>query len=317
MRRVLVIRFSALGDVAMLVPVVRAAAEQNPETEFKILSRQQTSALWRGLPANVVFYGADLKGIHQGRKGLRKLLDEVDFRNADAVADMHSVWRSWYLDLTCLFHGIPVKRICKGRFSKWLLVHGFCHKPVKRTVERYQNVFSRLGIKCTLEEPVFTEEGKAGIGIAPFAAKRGKQYPLERMENFIAEQSQKEKIYLFGGGAYELNILKGWAEKYPNVECVAGKNTMEEELEIMRKLRLMITMDSGNMHMASLVGTRVISIWGATDPKCGFLGWGQRQEDCRMLNLPCRPCAIYGERKCKYKDYRCLEFNIENDNHQP
>lgn len=311
MKRILVIRFSALGDVAMLVPIVRAAAEQNPDVEFTILSRQQTSALWRGLPANVVFYGADLKGSHKGRKGLRKLLDEVDFKNVDAVADMHSVWRSWYLDLVFLLHGIPVRRIDKGRTSKWLLTHGVRHDAVKRTIERYREVFGRLGIQCTLNEPTFTENGKSGIGIAPFAAKRGKQYPLERMEQFVASRSKQERIYLFGGGKREVEILQGWADRYENVECVAGKHKMEEELEIMRGLRLMVTMDSGNMHLASLVGTRVISLWGATDPKCGFLGWGQKESDCKMLNLPCRPCAVYGERKCKFGDYRCLDYIIE------
>lgn len=300
-----------MGDVAMLVPVVRAAAEQNPETEFKILSRQQTSALWLGMPANVVFYGADLKGVHRGRKGLRRLLDEVRFSEVDAVADMHSVWRSWYLDLVCLLHGIYVNRIRKGRFAKWLLTRGFRRKPVKRTVERYRDVFLRMGIKCALGEPVFAEEGKSGIGIAPFATKRGKQYPLERMENFVAKHSKHEKIYLFGGGAHEVEILQGWASRYENVECVAGRYKMEEELEIMRNLRLMVTMDSGNMHLASLVGTRVVSIWGATDPKCGFLGWGQKEADCRCLDLPCRPCSVYGERKCKHGDYRCLDFDIE------
>lgn len=310
MKRVLVIRFSALGDVAMLVPVVRAAAEQNPETEFRILSRQQTSALWLGLPANVVFYGADLKGLHHGRKGLNKLLQEVDISEIDGVADMHSVWRSWYLDLVCLLHGLRVSRIRKGRFAKWLLTRGFRHKPLKRTIERYRDVFSRMGIKCVLSEPEFAEEGKSGIGIAPFAAKRGKQYPLERMEDFVAKHSKHEKVYLFGGGAHEVEILQGWADRYENVECVAGKYKMADELEIMRGLRLVVTMDSGNMHLASLVGTRVVSVWGATDPKCGFLGWGQRIEDCRYIDLPCRPCAVYGERKCKYGDYRCLEFDL-------
>lgn len=311
-QRVLVIRFSALGDVAMLVPVVRAAAEQNPETEFRIISRQQTSALWHGMPANVVFYGADLKGAHKGRKGLAKLLNEVGFRDVDAVADMHSVWRSWYVDFKCLLKGIKVRRIDKGRASKWLLTRGLRTRAVKRTIDRYREVFERLGIECNLVEPEFTSDGKSGIGIAPFAAKRGKQYPLERMERFVAEHAKNEKIYLFGGGTHEVEILQRWADEYDNVECVAGKHTMDEELEIMRGLRLMVTMDSGNMHLASLVGTRVVSVWGATDPKCGFLGWGQRIEDCRFINLSCRPCAVYGERKCKFNDYRCLEFNLEN-----
>lgn len=295
----------------MLVPVVQAAAKQNPEIEFRIVSRQQTRALWRGLPANVVFYGADLKNAHSGLKGLRRLLKDLKISEIDAVADMHSVWRSWFLDFICVLQGIIVRKIHKGRFSKMLLTHGLTHTALKRTIERYCDVFLSLGVKCVLQEPEFYENGKSGIGVAPFAAKLGKQYPLERMERFVAQHSQTEKIYLFGGGANEVEILQGWASRYENVECVAGRYTMEEELEIMRNLRLMVTMDSGNMHLASLVGTRVVSIWGATDPKCGFLGWGQKKSDCRCLDLSCRPCAVYGERKCKFGDYRCLDFNVE------
>ena len=65
-------------------------------------------------------------------------------------------------------------------------------------------------------------------------------------------------------------------------------------------------MDSANMHMASLVGTRVVSVWGATHPYAGFLGYGQREADCIQRNMPCRPCSVYGNKPCQYGDYRCL-----------
>ena len=65
------------------------------------------------------------------------------------------------------------------------------------------------------------------------------------------------------------------------------------------------------MHLASLVGTRVVSIWGATHPYAGFLGYGQRESDCIQRALDCRPCSIYGNKKCRYGDYRCLDIPAE------
>lgn len=318
MRKILVIRFSALGDVAMLVPIVRAAAEQNPETEFTVISRQQTEALWSGLPANVVFFGADIKGRHKGTKGLRKLMNEVDYTRFDAVADMHSVLRSWYIDIMSIAAGLKVRKIDKGRMGKWWLSCRFNHhkSQLKRTIHRYRDVFAKLGIKVDINEPKFENQGN-GVGIAPFAAQKGKIFPIDEMEKVAADVARNEKVYLFGGGKKEIDILESWERKYDNMICVAGRHTLADELEIMRGLRLMITMDSGNMHLASLVGTRVISVWGATHPYAGFLGWGQAEEDCRQrYDLRCRPCSIYGNKECRYGDYRCLKFNLQHDCNQ-
>ena len=84
-----------------------------------------------------------------------------------------------------------------------------------------------------------------------------------------------------------------------------------EELEIMRGLRVLVSMDSANMHLASLVGTRVVSIWGATHPYAGFMGIGQNEKDCVQRDLECRPCSVYGDKECKYGDYRCMDIKPE------
>ena len=118
-------------------------------------------------------------------------------------------------------------------------------------------------------------------------------------------------LLLFGGGEKELTILREWEKQYEGVVSMAGKYKIDKEIDIMRGLRLMVTMDSANMHLASLAGTRVLSIWGATHPWAGFLGYGQKESDCIQLDLPCRPCSIYGNRFCKYRDYHCLDIAPE------
>ena len=75
---------------------------------------------------------------------------------------------------------------------------------------------------------------------------------------------------------------------------------------MMGQLDVMLSMDSANMHLASLVGTRVVSVWGGTHPYAGFLGWSQKTEDCAQLDMPCRPCSVYGNKPCLRGDYACM-----------
>lgn len=269
-----------------------------------MLSQQRFADLFAGMPRNLVFHGADLKkqSLHEIVSGLGSF---------DAVADMHSVIRSVYIRAALRLKGARVASIDKGRRDKRLLTKGKIHQPLTHTTARYMAVLEALGLPITLPAEPVSQSG-TGIGIAPFAAHQGKIYPINRMERVVEMLSRTgERIVLFGGGKQEKTILEAWAAKYPNVESIAGRHSMAEELDIIRSLRLMVSMDSGNMHLASLVGTRVVSIWGATHPYAGFLGFGQSEADCIQRDLPCRPCSIYGNKPCIYKDYRCMDITPE------
>lgn len=300
----MVIRFSALGDVAMVAPVVRRAAEQNPDMEFTVLSQQRMADLFAGMPENVVFHGVDLK-----QTSLREMV--AGLGRFDLVADLHDVWRSRYIRIAMLLKGARVRTIRKGRLERFLLVHHIRTQALKHTTARYAEVLQRLGLTVSGQMAAQQTTG-VGIGIAPFAAHKGKIYPLERMEEVVRMLSESgERVILFGGGSKEKELLDTWAKKYKGVESIAGKYRLSEEMEIMRGLRVMVSMDSANMHLASLAGTRVVSVWGATHPKAGFLGFGQREEDCIQRDLKCRPCSIYGNKKCKYGNYQCLQIAPE------
>ena len=300
----------------MLAPVVRAAAEEHPELDITVLSQQRMANLFADMPSNVHFAGVDLK-----KQSLREIV--AGLGQYDYVADMHGVWRSMYIRWRMQIRGAKVHAIRKGRFARFLFTHGMAHKPLPHSTRLYVDVLYCLGLIGNRSEispkTVRTDVEKSGIGIAPFAAHKGKCYPLERMEQVVAKLSERnerakadasergEKIVLFGS-KQEAEVLENWAKKYKGVESVAGKKSLREELELMRGLRVMISMDSANMHVASLVGTRVVSIWGATHPNAGFLGIGQNESDCIQRDLKCRPCSIYGKRKCKYGDYRCMDI---------
>ena len=312
MTRILIIRFSALGDTAMLQPVVKQLAEQYAQLSITVLSQQRFSALFEGTADNVTFAGADLRGKHKGFSGLRRLLRQIDYSSFDLVADMHNVVRSRYITACCALRGAKCRHINKQRAGRFLLTHGY-HRPLTATYLMYADVLKRLGYPINPPAKPAKINIGVGIGIAPFAAHKGKCYPLDRMEQVIRKLSEEHiPVYLFGAPGDEAAVLRRWEQTYSDTHCVAGNNSLAEQLRLIAGLRLMLSMDSANMHLASLAGTRVVSIWGATHPMAGFLGIGQHESDCLQLPLGCRPCSIYGKRKCRYGDYRCLDIPVKD-----
>lgn len=297
MTRYLIIRLSALGDVAMVCAAIREAALLHPENRYTLLSRPRMKEMLCVMPDNVTFhpYG-----------------EPIVWADYDRVIDLHRVWRSLGISLAARCHGKSVRSLCKPRLGRWTICHGLRKTPLRPMLQRYRALLG-LPEQPALLPPPFPVSQKQGVGVAPFAAHQGKVYPLDRMEDVVRRLSEHgEQVKLFGFGLSEAAILQAWADKYPGVESLCGKHTMGEELQIMAGLRTIITMDSGNMHLASLVGTRVVSIWGATSPALGFLGAGQVQNDCvSRCDLPCRPCSAYGKTPCHMGDYRCLHIAPE------
>lgn len=114
-------------------------------------------------------------------------------------------------------------------------------------------------------------------------------------------------MFLFGAGHQEQAVLEAWAGKYASVTSLAGKRYgFGAELALFSHLDCAVTMDSANMHLAAIAGTRTISIWGATHPYCGFKGWRQSEADMVQLPLTCRPCSVFGDKPCYRGDYLCL-----------
>ena len=329
---ILIIRFSALGDVAMMVPVVSSLARQYPHVRVTVLSRPFARPFFEGLAPNVHFMSADLKNEYHGVKGLNNLYRRLIAKKFTAIADFHNVLRTKYLRMRYSMAGYHVAHINKHRTEKHRLTseHNKQLKPLQTSFQNYADVLKKLGYPIHLDfdkitvdaAPVFERLNTDGkhepwIGIAPFAAHRGKIYPLEKMETVISQlvsQKPTARFFLFGGGQKEMEVFERWKQKYPRI-TIAGTlfKGLGEELLLMSQLDVMLSMDSANMHLASMMGTRVVSIWGATHPYAGFMGWNQKEEDAVQLPLDCRPCSIYGGKKCFRGDYACLN-NIPPEN---
>ncbi len=309
-KHILVIRLSAMGDVAMMVPVLRIIFNQYPEVKLTVLTRSFFSPFFRDLP-NVSVFSADLKGKHKGLLGLYKLSKELRKLNLDAVADLHNVLRSNIIKLF-LFKKRFVQ-IDKGRAEKKALTTGEIFKQLKTTHQRYMDVFETLGFKIDLSKPTFPakanlnqkiiqligEDTKTVIGIAPFAAFNSKAYSLELMEQVIEELSKAYKVLLFGGGQYEVKALNTIESKYKNVINLAGELSLSDELDVISNLDVMLSMDSGNAHIAAMLGIEVITLWGVTHPYAGFYPFNQKSGNSLMANrerYPNVPTSIYGNK---------------------
>jgi len=319
MKKLLIIRFSALGDIAMTVPVIYDLATQYPDLHITMLSREMARPLFELLPDNVHFFAADLKGRHKGIFGLNRLIKDIHYEDYGYVADFHNVLRSIVLRINCQMLGQRIAVIDKGRKGKRALTRQTDKVLVQQanSFERYAKVLEQLGFPVKtqfvkLDYSSFCETQKATnetwIGVAPFAKHPAKVYPMEKMEEVIKALSQKGNItiFLFGGGEKEKRQIAELCTQYPNVQPAQSQYGLKGELALMSQLDVMLSMDSANMHLASLVGTRVVSIWGGTHPYAGFLGWNQKEKDCLQVDLPCRPCSVYGNKTCFRGDYACL-----------
>ncbi|UMB53202.1 glycosyltransferase family 9 protein [Lutibacter sp. A64] len=322
-KHLLVIRLSAMGDVAMTVPVLRAFIEQHPNVKITVLSKPFLKPLFGDLK-NVDFFAADVNNKHKGFFGIYKLYKELKLLNIDAVADLHNVLRSIILRS---FFRISFKKVAfidKGRSEKRALTQtkNKVFKQLKTTHQRYADVFRSLGFKLNISNPVFPKKQQLSkellkitgsksekwIGIAPFAQYNSKMYPIDLMEKVIAKLSKNNSIktLLFGGGKKEIEILEAIATKYNNTINIAGKVKLQQELALISNLDCMLSMDSGNAHFAAMLGINTLTIWGITHPFTGFAPFNQPFENAILPDLnkyPNIPCSIYGNKVCEgYND---------------
>lgn len=313
---ILVIRLSAMGDVAMTVPILSAIIREYPEVELTILTKKSFIPIFSGLE-RVQVYEADVKKRHKGLMGLWRLYQELKPFKFDAVADLHNVLRSRVLKKYFALEKIPFAQINKGRADKKALtrVKNKVFEPLKTTHQRYRDVFEQLGYpvemptvkplkRLPLSKKVLElveQDTKKWVGIAPFAAHEGKMYPLHLTQKVvdILNNTNEYKILLFGGGASEVEKMQHLAKPYSNVYSMAGKLNLSEELELISNLDVMLSMDSGNAHLAANYGIPVVTLWGVTHPYAGFYPFNQPMENALMADrekYPLIPTSVYGNK---------------------
>ncbi|MBC5838482.1 glycosyltransferase family 9 protein [Flavobacterium muglaense] len=310
-------RLSAMGDVAMTVPVLRAFVKQYPHIKVTVVSRPFFKPFFDTIPS-VSFFAFDEKERHKGFFGLVRLFRDLSALKVDAFADLHNVLRAQVVRTLFALSGKKTAAVDKGRAGKKALTRAEnkVFKQLPSMFERHLAVFEQLGFTVDLSHPDFPTKAVLNdqitnitgankqflIGIAPFAQYDAKVYPLDLMQEVITQLAQNPSytILLFGGGKKEMELLDGLAAAHENVKSVAGQLKFQQELQLISNLDVMLSMDSGNAHIAAMLGVQVISLWGATHPYAGFTPFNQSIENSLVADrekFPLLPTSVYGNKK--------------------
>ena len=311
---ILIVRFSAMGDVAMSLFAISALRQAYPSLKISVATKPKFARFYEEVPGVEVLI-LDAAG---SLKSLFRLIGQARRGGVDMVADIHDTIRSRIIRLCLGVCGAKTACFRKGRKERASIKGKGLHiRPLRHNVLRFCDVFSELG--CPVPEPVRTARPrpvpevfgrKSGrwIGYAPFAGRQMKIYPENLSRELVSMMAAEfDRVFIFSGPGREQEFALEMERLYGNVSSVFGKTDIWGELALMSNLDVIVTMDSSAMHMASLAGVPLVSVWGATHPAAGFMGYGyDMKESCVQLDMPCRPCSIYGEGECRYEDFRCL-----------
>lgn len=316
LKHILVFRLSAMGDVAMTVPVVRALIAQHPDVRVTIVSRPFFKPFFKDID-RVEFFSIDIKKRHKGFLGLLRLFSDLKKLKVDYFADFHNVLRSQIIRSLFSLTGTKVAALDKGREGKKELTRAEnkVFKQLPTMFSNHQQTLARLGFKVDLANPQFPavpelapellqyvkEKDTVWIGIAPFAQYDTKVYPLNLMQQVVDSLAEREKsiIFLFGGGEKEIALLNQLKRDNYNVIVMAGKVKFDIEINLIQHLDVMLSMDSGNAHIAAMLGKKVVTLWGATHPYAGFAPFNQPADYCITADrakYPLLPTSVYGNK---------------------
>lgn len=298
-----------MGDVAITVPVVYAFAKAYPDIKITFLTKPFFRPILETLP-NLHVVAAETEGKHKGVTGIWRLSRELKSLGITHIADLHNVLRSKTLRS---FLKVPSAAINKGRTQKKALTRAQNKEftPVKTTVQRYVEVFQELGFVTlnpeVLPKPVSTDtvlqftglDAKKWIGVAPFAAHQGKQYPLDIMREVILalDKSTDVRLFLFGAPQEKEHLLE-LSKNCDSCTIVAGELAFKDQINLIAQLDGMLSMDSGNGHLAAMFGIPTITLWGVTHPYAGFAPFGQ-EAHCLVSDreqYPLIPTSVYGNK---------------------
>ncbi|HEX8563940.1 MAG TPA: glycosyltransferase family 9 protein [Flavobacterium sp.] len=312
-----------MGDVAMTVPVLRAFSKQYPGVKITMVSRPFFEPFFDGI-SNLSFFAIDLDVRHKGLSGLFRLFFDLKKLKINAFADLHNVLRSKIVGALLSLSGIPTATVDKARAEKKALTRAKnkIFQPLKPIATRHAEVFGKLGFALDLSQVDFPvpeisdtavkalagEKGNLKwIGIAPFAQYASKVYPHDLMKHVVSHLAshQNHRIFLFGSKS-EVPALQALAPDLQNVIITGGKLDLRHELQLIGNLDVMLSMDSGNGHIAAMLGVKVVTLWGATHPFAGFAPFNQPADNAITADrskYPLLPTSVYGNKNTEgYED---------------
>lgn len=317
----IIIRLSALGDVAMTLPALYSAADDHPGDQFVLVTQYFMSRLVIQSPLNLTTipfqleqYGSPL-GLLRFTKKLHQL-----YPNA-IVVDLHHSLRTRSMGFILKTLGHRLISIEKPYEERKKLLETRVEQRVDpelylpRMTDLYFLTLKRAGLNMLSKGRLVTGRTncprRITIGIAPNAHYRGKMISREQVLQLIDGLSERFPdcdMILYGAAGAEARKNRELVQLRPNKVRLTAAEGLANEVEEIAQLDCMVSMDSANQHIAAMVGTPVISIWGATHPASGYIPFRTPLANCIGAELECRPCSIKGDKICHRGDYACLSL---------
>jgi ADP-heptose:LPS heptosyltransferase len=308
-KKFLIIRFSSIGDIVLTTPVVRCLRKKYPNAAIHYLTKKQFGSIIDSNPYvdKVILLKDDIN----------ETIVEVREENYDYIIDLHHNLRT--LRIKQALKKVPFNSFNKLNIEKWILTN-FKIKlvPHKHIVDRYMETVQKLGVvndgagldyfipeKDRVKESDIPFSHLHGyVAIAIGAAHNTKKLPVEKLKTLA------EKI------GYPV-ILLGGKDDFPNGEIIAesdpvkiynacGKFSLNESADLVRRAKLVISHDTGLMHIAAAFKKNILSVWGNTVPSFGMTPYQTQYEIFQVNKLWCRPCSKTGFDKCPLGHFKCM-----------
>ena len=322
-KKILVIRLSSIGDVLLSTPLLRLLRKRFPDSEISYAIKKQYVDLIRTNPDVDRIFLFDEQG---GWQSLREMKLEIMDAGFELVLDIHKNFRSCYLSRG--LRGAVVVRFPKYYVKRWLLVKfGWnFYKEIVPVYKRYFKNLSPIGIVDDGQGLTFYPENavrekikkdlqshgidfnKLLVGLAPGAGFATKRWPVEYFI-WVGQRLVREKnaqVVLFGdekdrGLTGQIVDAIG-----PLVIDCAGRFSLMETGCAMSFMNIMISNDTGLMHMATALKIKTLAIFGPTTRELGFFPVGEQTRYIENTSLSCRPCSHVGSKKCPKKHFKCM-----------
>ncbi len=324
--RVLVVRFSSLGDLVLTSSPIKSLQQAYPQAQIFLLTKNKYQEIAAGFPFVSQIISFDSEAKHKGIAGFFNLIKELKSFKFDIIVDLHSNWRSF---LVRRFLAAPRKvKYHKKSWARFLMVHlkSLKIKP-QHTLELYQSALRKLGIPSSILPPELDlkpEDSNWGIsylkerkvfqgdylvGLSPGAKWETKRWDKEKFAETgqILAEKLNAKIIIFGDENEEElvnQIAQSLKEKNP-ITAVSLK--LNQLVALIDRCKIIVSNDSGLMHIATARKVPVVAIYGPTHPKLGFTPFGEKSI-ALSADVKCSPCSLHGQTPCYQKSRFCMDF---------
>lgn len=300
--RILVIRFSSLGDLLLTEPFLRRLRERHPTDTIALVTKKEFAPIISSWP-----FGLQLITLAEDGS-LGALRDQLFAFKPDHCFDLHASLRSRWL--TAWLPG-NCRRQRKYYIRRWLLVHTSYRKQLPFVTQRYLQLLNDVS---ELELPrwySFAEQqlpAQPVLALVPGAGKLTKSWPVDYWEQLVQQLTASGwKLEIFGGAAERsLGDLLAVSTAAGQVTNYCGSLDLEQVATRIRAARLVVTGDTGLLHLATAVGCEILLLAGSTTRELGFLPPYSRLTIVEREQLRCRPCSHIGRDICPLQHFACM-----------